>query len=214
MAQPTSGPVRDQPTALPDPTERTSEQISSAIKSLKELLQQQNQALRQELYTRIDAIDMATKLFNENLTRVPTEVVKQIGHLKELHGSLIEERFSGVQKQFDERDIRAKASEDAAKVAVNAALQAQKEAAAAQNDSNAAAITKSESATTKQIDGILALLASNTKAIDEKITGINGRLDRGEGHSKGIGDGWGYVAGAIGLLLTFGALALSFLHKP
>jgi hypothetical protein len=31
----------------------------------------------------------------------------------------------GIQLQFDERDIRSRAAEDAAKVAVNAALQAQ-----------------------------------------------------------------------------------------
>ena len=32
----------------------------------------------------------------------------------------------------------------------------------------------------KQIDGILALLASNTMAINDKIAGIISRLDRGE----------------------------------
>ena len=76
-----------------------------------------------------------------------------------------------IQLQFDERDIRSRASEDAAKIAGNAALQAQKEAAAAQNESNAAAITKSEGVTVKQIDGILALLASNTNSMNDKIPG-------------------------------------------
>jgi hypothetical protein len=85
-------------------------------------------------------------------------------------------------------DIRSQASEDSAKVAVNAALQAQKAAASAQNDSNAAAITKSEAATIKQIDGILALLNSNTIRTNNKIATINARLDRGDGVNKGRQD--------------------------
>jgi hypothetical protein len=54
-----------------------------------------------------------------------------------------------------------------------------------QNNSNAAAITKSEAATIKQIDGILALLASNTIGTNDKIAAINTRLDRGDGINKG-----------------------------
>lgn len=161
----------------PDPSDATAAMMQREVDSLRQLLE-----------ARLDGIDRATVVFTDNLTRVPTEVDKQVGRLRELH----DEKFiaatdvrskmaDGIQKQFDERDIRSKASELSAQVAVSAALQAQKEAAAAQNDSNAAAITKSEAATTKQIDGILALLASNTKAIDEKITSINGRLDRGDG---------------------------------
>jgi hypothetical protein len=155
--------------------------------------------LRDVISARLDAMDRATILSNENVTRVPTDVDKQILHLKSLYdekfasaiidrdriGEMFDSKLmavaNGIQRQFDERDVRSRASESAANTAVNAALQAQKEAASAQNDANAAAITKSEAATVKQIDGILALLGSNTKAIDEKIVSINGRLDRGEG---------------------------------
>ena len=161
----------------PDPSDLTLSMVYHEISNLRQLLE-----------ARLDGIDRATEVFQQNLTRVPTEVDKQVLRLRELH----DERFSaakearnglaeGIQKQFDERDIRSKASELSAQVAVSAALQAQKEAAAAQNDSNAAAISKSEVATTKQIDGILALLASNTKAIDEKISSTVARLDRSEG---------------------------------
>ena len=160
----------------PDPSDLTISMVYHEIANLRQLLE-----------ARLDGIDRATVVFEANLTRVPTEVDKQVLRLRELH----DERFvaakearnglaEGIQKQFDERDIRSKASELSAQVAVSAALQAQKEAAAAQNDSNAAAISKSEVATTKQIDGILALLASNTKAIDEKISSTVARLDRSE----------------------------------
>jgi hypothetical protein len=128
-------------------------------------------------------MDKATTLLNDNMTRVPTEIDQCMLHLKELY----DERFvsvratcdgvvdgfehklvsiaESIQKQFEERDVRSRASESAANTAVNAALQAQKEAASAQNEAYAAAIAKSEVATVKQIDGILALLASGTKAL-------------------------------------------------
>lgn len=160
-------------TPVPDPTLLTTEQLRLGLNNLRELLE-----------TRLTAMDKATDLFSANAARASIEADKQINHLKELH----DERFRSIQRQFEERDVRSAASEDAAKIAVNAALQAQKEAAAAQNESNAAAITKSESTTVKQIDGIMALLASNSLAASDKITVINGRLDRGEGVTKGGAD--------------------------
>ena len=154
----------------PDPTLLTTEQLQRGLTNLRELLE-----------ARIAAVEESAQHRYEDLRRVPTETDRQVTHLKELFN----EKLTSVQKQFDERDVRSQASEDAAKVAVNAALQAQKEAAGAQNGSNAAAITKSEAATIKQIDGILALLNSNTIGTNDKITTINARLDRGDGVSKG-----------------------------
>src|ERR1700676_4764129 len=134
-------------------------------------------SLRDVIETRLDAMDKAAQVLSENVNRVPTLLDRQIAQIKEL----FDQKFAGIQLQFDERDVRQKPAESAAVTAVNAALQAQKEAASAQNDANAAAITKSEAATVKQIDGILALLASNTKATDEKIGVLSSRLDRGDG---------------------------------
>jgi hypothetical protein len=152
----------------PEPTRLTSEHLSRGLASLREIIE-----------TRLAGMDKASELLHEKLTRLPTESDRQVTNLNELFA------VKSVQKQFDERDIRGQASEDASKLAVNAALQAQKEAASAQNNSNSAAITKSEGATTKQIDGILALLSSNTTATNDKITAINARLDRGEGINMG-----------------------------
>jgi hypothetical protein len=163
-------------TPVPDPTFLTTQQLRREQGTLRELIE-----------ARLNGMDTATKLLADHVNRVPNDIDKQVRHLMDLFGErmggLKAETISlgkGIQLQFDERDIRSRAAEDAAKVAVNAALQAQKEAAAAQNESNAAAITKSEGATVKQIDGILALLASNTMAINDKIAGIISRLDRGE----------------------------------
>ena len=161
---------------IPDPTLLTTEQLRREVGTLREVIE-----------VRLDGMDIATKLLADGVNRVPSDIDKQVQHLTDLFGERMQglkaELLSlgkGIQLQFDERDIRSRAAEDAAKVAVNAALQAQKEAAAAQNESNAAAITKSEGATVKQIDGILALLASNTQAINDKIAALTSRLDRGE----------------------------------
>ena len=161
---------------VPDPTALTTEQLRRELGALREVIE-----------ARLNGMDMANKLLADQASGVPKDIDKQIRHLTDLFSERMEgfkaETVSlgrSIQLQFDERDIRSRASEDAAKIAVNAALQAQKEAAAAQNDSNAAAITKSEGATVKQIDGILALLASNTAAITDKIAAIVSRLDRGE----------------------------------
>ncbi len=238
---------------IPDPSVLTSDRLRREI-----------DALREVVYTRLDAIDKATNLFQENLTRVPTDTDKQIQHLKELHDekftAAAQERRSitealklqlvdvnnsfitrlesqrndfvnrldgavsditnrllasshGIQLQFEERDVRSKAAELAAQVAVGAALQAQKEAAGAQNESNSAAITKSESATVKQIDGILALLSSNSNALNDKIAVINGRLDRGEGKQGGVSTTISMAIAIIASVCAVGGIIIVF-SKP
>lgn len=141
-----------------DPTPLTTAMLLREIANLSE-----------KIGTRLDAMDKAMTLFQENLTRVPTEVQKEVGHLKELHG----QRFSSVEQR---QETDKKAAEDALKVA----LQAQKELAGAQDTANAAAITKSQDATDKQVDGIKAMASAGFKSLDDKIAIINGRLDRGE----------------------------------
>lgn len=205
---------------VPDPTALTNERLAVGLSNLRELIE-----------ARLDGMDAATRLLASHVERVPSEADKQANHLSDLFSErmsgLKNEMLSiarGIQLQFDERDIRSRAAEDAAKVAVNAALQAQKEAAAAQNESNAAAITKSEGATVKQIDGILALLGSNTQAINDKISAITSRLDRGEAvitaaqinrsdRNANIGSS-AAIIGAIGVAggLVLGVLGFAAIH--
>jgi hypothetical protein len=164
--------VPDQPhnIPVPDPSVLTTEQLHRELASLRSIIE-----------IRLDGMDRAAQLLASNVARVPTDTDKQIDHLRGLHG----EKFTSVETRFRERDVRVAASEAASVTAVNAALQAQKEAAGAQNAANSAAIGKSEAATADQIKGILAQLASNTKATDDKIADINRRLDRGEGAGSG-----------------------------
>ena len=100
------------------------------------------------------------------------------------------------QQRYDASLIALSAASLAAKEAVNAALAAAKEAVlaasvsaekaiAAQNESTGASILKSELSVTKQIDSIQTALATSNKTLDDKIGGLNSRLDRGDGIVKG-----------------------------
>ena len=68
---------------VPDPTILTTQQLVREIDALKEVI-----------FTRLDGMDEAIKIFNEAITRTPTDTDKQIQHLKSLH----ETRFDGMDK--------------------------------------------------------------------------------------------------------------------
>ena len=67
-------------TPIPDPTVLTTQQLVREIAALKEVV-----------FTRLDGMDRAILIFNENITRVPTDTDKQIQHLRELLQSKLEE---------------------------------------------------------------------------------------------------------------------------
>src|ERR1035437_4711158 len=140
------------------------------------------EALRQLVFTRLDAMDKAIFLFNDNITRVPTETDRQIDHLK----TLIDEKFRSIATQFAERDTRTEQTSRDSKVAVDAALQAAKEAVGEQNKSSALAISKSESATTKQIDQQSTLIATATASLSDKLDDLKSRLLGVEGRATGV----------------------------
>jgi hypothetical protein len=134
------------------------------------------EAVTAALTTRLDAIDKATDKFEANLNRVPSDVDKQVGHLKELMyetfktvNGTVDERFSGVALQFKERDTRSERESRDNKVAVDAAFAAQKEAASEQNKSNTLAIDKSEKATAETLNKQADLFKSTTDALAGRI---------------------------------------------
>ena len=169
--------------------------------------------IKEVIIARLDANDKATVILAESINRVPTALDREVSRLT----ALTDEKFNSVWKQFSEVTLRASASEDAAKVGVAAALQAQKEAAAAQNTSNTAAIAKSETATTKQLDSILALLASNASGINDKIQAINDRITRSErlestvtGRSEGVKQNSSQILAIVMAGLALAGLAVNW----
>lgn len=155
-------------------------------------------ASQQSIETALRSVAEAGKIFQTQVNQMPTETAKSIDHLRGLQ----QEKFDSIQRQFDERDIRSRASETAASVAVTAALQAQKEAAAQQQESNSVGIAKSENATTKQLDGILALFSTTNAGTSDKLAAINARLDRTEGKSTGLSSNLATGIAAIAVLVA------------
>jgi hypothetical protein len=195
---------------VPDPTLLTTQQLYRELGSLNEKTQSDIRSLRDVIETRLNEADKATTLIGDRIAGIvgSDEIDRRVLHLKEF----MEEKFSSVDRQFDERDVRTEQAAIATKIAVDAALQAQKEAAGAQNESNAAAITKSEAATVKQIDGIMALLNSNVTATNDKIADLKGRLDRGEGTGNSLYSMAAAMASLLALVIA-GFAALGAWHS-
>ncbi len=194
-------------TPRPDPTLLTTQQLLRELSALDEKLTVRIGGMFSSIEQRLNAMDKATILLNDNVTRVPTAVDKEISHLRELH----DEKFSSIDKQFAERDVRVEQTARDTKVAVDAALQAAKEATGEANKAFALSIAKSEAATSKNIDQQGTLIASSTAALDSKITDVKDRLTRLEsgalGRNSGFKDIWGYIIGGFGAVV----LAVSWL---
>jgi hypothetical protein len=172
---------RDGWTPRPDPTLLTTQQLVREISALKEQLVREIDAQKEIVFTRLDGMDKAIELFNDNITRVPTDTDKQISHLRELH----DEKFKSIATQFQERDIRSEQGARDNKAAIESALLAAKEQVSQQNQNSALSISKSEAASAKQFDQIAALLQTTTGALSDKIDDIKDRLTHLEG--KGVG---------------------------
>jgi hypothetical protein len=184
--------------AKADPTQLTLDVLHRESLFLKELV-----------FTRLDAMDKAVALFSTNLTRVPTDVDKQVGNLKELlfeRFNRVTTQFEGIQLQFIERDVRTEKSAEDSKIAVDAALQAAKEAVGKQQESNSLAISKSEGATTKQLDQINVNLQTINAALNDKIDDVKNRLTIQDGKGLGAGALWGVIATAAGIVIAVMAI--------
>jgi hypothetical protein len=158
---------------IPDPTALTTEQLRRELSGLREILQ-----------ARLDGMDRAVNIVNEEITHIPKNIDAAIKHLEELQ----DEKFKGIGLQFLERDVRTDQASKANKEALDAALLAAKELVGAQNIANSAAAVKTEVSFTKQIDQITTLIQTGQRATDATIQELKERLDRGEGAHTGIAE--------------------------
>lgn len=147
----------------------------------------------------LEDLDLVTTAqLQREISALEKLLIQRIEALSDLH----DEKFAGVQMQFRERDI-----------SVAATLQATREAVSKQEEAGDRAITKSEAATTKQIDQILLLIASNGKAADDKISDLKEKRAGSEGSSIGRRDSWGWLVGAVGLVAGLIGI-LAYVSKP
>jgi hypothetical protein len=170
------------------------EEFREALRSQHELLISTGVSRHEKAMLRIDAVERAAHVFEENLNRVPTNLDREIHRLE----ALFAERLSAVGIRIDTFHTLADALRANAKEAVAAALVALKEMTAVQHAAYAAAVDKGEAATTKEIDGIKVLIASTSKAFDTEISNLTDRLNRGEGALVGGKGVIGLIVGGIG----------------
>src|SRR5579864_2663081 len=113
-----------------------------------------------------------TTLFDEKLDGVRMQLAERMTGSTKQFG----EKLAKIEAQFEMLSARTAEQKKDTKDALDAALAAQKEAVAAQTASSEKSITKSETATTERIKGVETLLATSTKATDDKITDLKDRV--------------------------------------
>jgi len=197
----------------PDPTKLTTEaaqraadQFRREIAGLRELIDIRSDGAFNAVNIRIDAMEKWTALlaeqhpqlrtelkqqsgqFAEVLERVRREIAEEIKHVREEIGHLREinnEKFRSVELQFAERDIRNDRQVVVAQQAIETALDTARALADQQNAANAVAQQKSEASFTKQIDQIGVQITTLAGSLQDRITEIKERIDRGEGSDLG-----------------------------
>jgi hypothetical protein len=144
--------------------------------------------LRELLVARIDGMDQATRLLADNLDRLPSDMDRTAGSLKEiLDGDIdrVKEVLTG-----DIRQVSAVTEEKFAAVdalfasnatALTAALAAQEKAVAEQNKSNTLAIDKSEQATKETIAANAAQTTTGLSGLSTALDDLKQRIVRLEG---------------------------------
>lgn len=208
----------------PDPTPRTIQNLQREIASLKELI-----------FTRLDGMDKALIVFTDTLHRVPSDVDRQVGALRELVYETFKSydgMFSAIDTRLHERDVRFAQAAENNRDSVAAALQAQRESVTEQNRASETAIAKAETATMKQIDQIHLLLQTASAGLDGKIndikdrmTKVDDRITRIEAQAVGQTTAhatrdtsqtqWVGVIGLVmGALLGIAGLAVAFNSRP
>jgi O6-methylguanine-DNA--protein-cysteine methyltransferase len=201
---------------VPDPTTLTTEQLRRELSGLREILT-----------ARLDGMDRATTLLDETVNRTPTIIQTEISHVRELMteklgslGGQAEEKFSSIQLQFSERDVRTEQAATASASALAAALQAAKEAVFEQAQAAAKAAEKTELSFTKQIDQIQLQIKTIGDGFSDRIAELKERIDRGEGSTTGAETsrsdqrlGTGQLLQVVAVILTMIGLVIVAFHK-
>ena len=169
---------------IPDPSAITSVEIAKAKSELRDefklaissehAIMDSISARRHDvLATRLNENDKAAGVLSENVNRVPTLLDREASRLEKLFEERLKSvlsQFDAVQRQFEERDIRAMHDKQASENAINRAFEAAKEAVGTQNVYTKSSMEKSETSFTKEIDNI-----------KDRLNDYGGRLDKNDG---------------------------------
>jgi hypothetical protein len=155
--------VQEDWTPRPDPTLLTTQQLLRELASLREILE-----------TRLDAMDQAARVLEQTVNRTPTLLQSAITGVREVY----DERFTSMQRQFAERDIRTEQTATARDAALAAALQAAKEAVAEQVAVAARATDKAEESFNVTINGLRDIYDERFQSVAKQFTERDVRTDQ------------------------------------
>jgi hypothetical protein len=188
---------------LGDPSALTTQQLWREIQNLREFMESRIDGLEELVDSRITGIEKSIEVAHNDLVRVPTDVQKQVGNLRDLHN----EKFHGIEARFQERDVRFAQKDRDMKTAIEAAFQ-----------SASAAVAKSEAVTAKQIDQQGNLIQTETRALSGRIDDVKERLTKVE--SLGIGEKGGktdqqrMISWVLALIMTLIAIGTVIFTRP
>lgn len=123
---------------------------------------------------RLDAMDKATIVLNETVTRVPTQLQSAVREINELQ----DVKFAAIASRFDLLDKQTAREKAAADLAVQAAFAAADKAAAAATGALTEAIAKSEKNTAETIKQISEVTRTGDQALNDKVLSANDRMTR------------------------------------
>jgi hypothetical protein len=189
-----------------DAQEKAQDLFQADLTRVPTTVDRQITALRELLEQRLIGIEMDIKGMHRAIDDRDSKTKSQVDHLHALMLSKVEElssvtteRFLGVAAQFSERDTRTDQRAGDTKLAVDAAFAAAKEATA-----------KIEAGFTKQIDAMISIIDTKTSNLAGGLGDLKESFTRLEARSQGVRSGstdtWGWMFGAVGLLVAIGVL--------
>jgi hypothetical protein len=161
------------PEKEPDPSTLTTDQMLLKVGDTKELIEAQFDVIR----ARLDGIDKATIVLHDDFVRFPTEVQKEVGHLRELYDIRMEaEREITAIREAYRIELKNDSKEalttalTAAEKAVQAALAAAEKARDQQTIASQLATDKAEKSF---VEALSQLNNTFTVAIAGVVAGVN-----------------------------------------
>jgi chromosome segregation ATPase len=186
--------VVDSNTPTPDPTVLTTEALARAVRAERDYFDSQTEVIGE----RLRGIDRATSLLNETVNRVPTEVQKEVSHLREL----MDERSEAVITQFSLVERQRVEQKSDTKAAVDAALAAAKEAVKEQTTAFGLATAKSETSTLEQLKQLTVTFNTAISGVQVTLGDLKDRINRIEATKAGGKETLTGIYALVGFLVS------------
>lgn len=196
---------------VPDPSRLTTAALQREVDNIKEVQKRDREWLEKLFTQKFEATDKAFLTFQSDLLRQPSAAVLQETLLKLT--DVTDQRFIAFEKSVDQRfngtreavnmqfeSVNTRFSDSAKNV--NDTMLAQKSNVEETSRNSIAAMDKVEGSIIKQIDSQGLYMSTMFKGTDERINDCKDRLTAIEARGKGVGDVWGWIAGALGLLIA------------